>query len=102
MEFIVIVALISKALIVYIDAAIYDDDNNAGHLTQIVPMAWPLSQYFDVLALLVPIVIGGKLGANTKRLLITKIIKKYKTFSLFLHAHCSWLTTSAIDGFAGP
>lgn len=59
MEYIVIVALISKALIMYIDAAIY---GNAGHITQIVPLNWPLSQYFDVLALFVPIVIGGKLG----------------------------------------
>lgn len=58
MEYVVVVALISKALIVYIDAAIYD---NVGHLTQIVPMSWPLSQYFDVLALIVPFVIGGKL-----------------------------------------
>lgn len=58
MEFIIIVALISKALIMYIDAAIY---GNVGHLTQLVPMAsWPFGQSFDVLALLVPIVIGGK------------------------------------------
>lgn len=57
MEYIVIVALISKALIIYLDAAIYD---NVGHLTQLIPMSWPLSEYFDVLALLVPIVIGGK------------------------------------------
>lgn len=58
MEFIVIVALISKALIMYIDATIY---GNVGHLTQILPLAiWPFAQYFDVLALLVPIVIGGK------------------------------------------
>lgn len=61
MEYIVIVALISKALIFYIDAAIY---GNVGHLTQLIPMAWPLGQYFDVLALIVPIVIGGKLACN--------------------------------------
>lgn len=59
MEYIVIVALISKALIFYIDAAIY---GNVAHLTQLIPMAWPLGQYFDVLALIVPIVIGGKLA----------------------------------------
>lgn len=57
MEYIVIVALISKVLIVYLDAAIY---GNVGHLTQLIPMTWPLSQYFDVLALIVPILIGGK------------------------------------------
>lgn len=56
MEYIVIVALISKALIVYLDAAIY---GSVGHLTQLIPMSWPLSEYFDVLALLVPILIGG-------------------------------------------
>lgn len=58
MEYIVIVALISKALIIYIDALIY---GSVGHLTQIVTMVWPFGQYFDVLAMLVPIAIGGKI-----------------------------------------
>lgn len=58
MEFIVMVALISKALIMYIDAIAYGD---VGHLTQLVSMNWPLAQYFDVLALLVPCLLGGKL-----------------------------------------
>lgn len=61
MEYIVIVALISKVLIIFIDALCF---GSVGHLTQIIPMAWQFSQYFDVMALLVPIVIGGKLCYN--------------------------------------
>lgn len=65
MEYIVIVALISKALIIYIDAIFFDILDHI-HLTQIVPMSWYLSEYFDVFALLVPIVIGGKLENNSE------------------------------------
>lgn len=58
MEYIVIVAVISKALIIFIDALFF---SSVGHLTQIIPMVWHFSQYFDVMAMMVPIVIGGKL-----------------------------------------
>lgn len=58
MEYIIIVALVSKALIIFIDALFFD---SVGHLTQIIPMSWYLSSHFDVLALFVPIIIGGKL-----------------------------------------
>lgn len=58
MEYMVIVALISKTLIIFIDALFFD---SVGYLTQIIPMSWCLSEYFDVLALIVPIIIGGKL-----------------------------------------
>lgn len=57
MEYIVIVALISKALILFIDALFF---GSVGHFNQIIPMAWHFSEYFDLLALLVPLVIGGK------------------------------------------
>lgn len=58
MEYIVIVALISKALIIYIDALFF---SSMGHLNQIIPMEWYLGKYFDVCAMFIPIVIGGKL-----------------------------------------
>lgn len=58
MEYMVIVALISKALIIFIDALFF---GYVGHLSEFIPMSWYLSQHFDLLALLVPIVIGGKL-----------------------------------------
>lgn len=57
MEYIVIIALISKALIRFIDALLF---GGGDHFNQIIPMAWPFSEYFDLLALFVPIVIGGK------------------------------------------
>lgn len=58
MEYMVIVALISKALIIFIDAIFF---GSVGHLTQIIPMLWHFNEHFDVLALSVPILIGGKL-----------------------------------------
>lgn len=63
MECIVIVALISKALILFLDVLFYGPES---HLTQIIAMPWILSQNFDLLALLVPIVIGGKFIFNLK------------------------------------
>ncbi|XP_055301854.1 uncharacterized protein LOC129568229 [Sitodiplosis mosellana] len=66
MEYVVIVALISKTLIIMIDALFFD---SVGHLTEIIPMSWYLGEHFDVLALLVPIIIGVPLllllGRNT-------------------------------------
>lgn len=59
MEYMVIVALISKALIIFIDALCF---GSVDHLVQIIPMSWYLSEYFDLLALFVPIIIGGKLN----------------------------------------
>lgn len=58
MEYMVIVALISKALIIFIDAICFGSD---GHLVQFISMSWYLSEHFDLLALFVPFVIGGKL-----------------------------------------
>lgn len=57
MEYMVIVALISKALIIFIDALFF---GYVGHLSEFIPMSWYFGQHFDLLALLVPIVIGGK------------------------------------------
>lgn len=57
MEYMVVVALISKALIIFIDALFF---GYVGHLSEFIPMSWHFSQHFDLLALLVPIVIGGK------------------------------------------
>lgn len=59
MEYMVIVALISKALIIFIDALFFD---SVSHLTQIIPMSWYFSEHFDVFALFIPIIIGGKLN----------------------------------------
>lgn len=99
MEFIVIVALISKALIMYIDAAIY---GNVGHLTQIVPMVWPLSQYVDVLALLVPIVIGGKLAVFANRNKKIEMTKFAFSACMFIipWVRIRHVAISAVDDFA--
>lgn len=58
MEYIVIVALISKALVIFIDVLFF---GSASHLSQIIEMPWPLSLHFDFLSLLVPVFVGGKL-----------------------------------------
>ena len=58
MEYMVIVALISKALIIFIDALFF---GSVGHLSEMIPMSWYLGEHFDVLALLIPVIMGGKL-----------------------------------------
>lgn len=57
MEYMVIVALISKALIIFFDAMFFD---SVGQFNQVIPISWHFSQHFDVIALFVPIIIGGK------------------------------------------
>lgn len=87
LEYIVIAALISKALIVFIDVIFY---GSANHLTQLVEMPWFLSQYFDVLALFVPIVVGGKFNAERKLRFGLKWNLKLFFFLIFHKKTCSW------------
>lgn len=63
MEYMVIVALISKALIIFFGELFFD---SVGYFTQIIPMSWNFSQHFDVIALFVPIIIGGKRNMSYK------------------------------------
>lgn len=83
-EYVVIVALISKALIIFIDALFF---GSVGHLTEMIPMSWYLGEHFDVLALLIPIIIGGKLkSAPTFSVKVPKniFVTHFLSFSLSL------------------
>lgn len=58
MEFVICTALVAKALVLFIDAILFDKMSFS--LQHLVPMTWPFGDYFDFIGLFVPIVIGGE------------------------------------------
>lgn len=102
MEYVVIVALISKALIIFFDALFF---GSVGHLTEMIPMSWYLGEHFDVLALLIPIIIGGKLKiAPTfsvkvpKNIFVTHFLSLYVRIFQF-RCCCCWDATQYLMWF---